>query len=221
MEKIVKKAYKFRFYQQHDLAILLANTFGCVLFVYNHLLHISEENFKTKFLDNNPPNKGTNNINPQYKSLSNNDRINYVKKLKDNPDYAFLKEVSSIALQQSAWHNRNITEAYRYYPSSKMCNCCKHINNELKLSDRVWECPGCNAVHDRDENACINLYNYDKELNNKVVKVKSNKKISSTAGGPPVEACGGNIKPASVKKRVVSDEARILALKDEVSSIES
>ena len=50
--------------------------------------------------------------------------------------------------------------ADRFYPSSKTCSNCSHKYNELNLSMREWTCPDCNANHDRDINAAINLRNY-------------------------------------------------------------
>jgi putative transposase len=430
MSKTIKRAYKFRFYPQKDLIILLAKTFGCSRFVYNQTLKFSEEHYKNKFLDENKLI-----INEKYKALSSTDRINYIKTLKENPEYSWLKEVSSIALQQSvmhlntaydrffkgfggypqfkkkinknsftilgknslhfdehflknkqfylpkykqplnikfsrefnhlavssvsisqepsgkyyisflteenieikpvenelnnhqqktsydlglkttakvydgnnfydfnlpdlikavdkklrkaqkvmsrklvgsknrnkqrikvailhekklniltdsyqklstkiinenqvivrenlaiknmmknrklsraihavawskfnnmitykaAWQNREIIEVDRFYPSSKECSCCGHINHGLKLSHRKWTCISCNVQHDRDENACLNLHKY--------------KKITL---GTKVKACGGNVRPKSLKKiifkkpKAVSNEAGILVL---------
>jgi putative transposase len=415
-------AYKFRFYPQKDLMILLAKTFGCSRFVYNQTLKFSEEHYKSKFLDIDKTI-----INPNYKSLSSIDRINYIKTLKNNPEYLWLKEVSSIALQQSVmhlntaydrffngiggypqfkkkinknsftitgknslhfdehflknkqfylpkyakplnirfsrnfnhlavssvtisqepsgkyyisflveenisvnpvknqgnninqktsydlglkttakvydgnnfydfnlpelikavdkklrkaqrimsrrqkgsknrnkqrikiarlhekknniltdnyhklstkiinenqvivreslavknmiknrklsraihavawskfnnmitykaqWHNRETIEVDRFYPSSKECNCCKHINHGLKLSDRTWTCVACNAVHDRDENACLNLHNYKK-----------------TTAGTAANACGGNVRPKS-SKNIISKKTKAVS----------
>lgn len=47
----------------------------------------------------------------------------------------------------------------RYFPSSKKCNVCGHINSSLKLSDREWICPNCHTKHNRDINAAINIRN--------------------------------------------------------------
>ena len=47
--------------------------------------------------------------------------------------------------------------APRFYSSSKLCSNCGYKNVDLKLKDRSWECPDCHVVHNRDENAAINL----------------------------------------------------------------
>jgi putative transposase len=41
--------------------------------------------------------------------------------------------------------------------TSKMCSNCGKINTFLKLSDREWACLECGTIHDRDENAAINI----------------------------------------------------------------
>ena len=48
----------------------------------------------------------------------------------------------------------------RYYPSSKICSCCRNIKKDLKLSDRTYICQKCGLIIDRDFNASINLANY-------------------------------------------------------------
>ena len=46
----------------------------------------------------------------------------------------------------------------RYYPSSKTCSYCGHINKELNLKHRVWDCKNCNTKGiRRDWNASVNL----------------------------------------------------------------
>ena len=44
----------------------------------------------------------------------------------------------------------------RFYPSSKLCNCCGFIKKDLKLSDRIYRC-NCGYIEDRDINAALNL----------------------------------------------------------------
>jgi putative transposase len=58
---------------------------------------------------------------------------------------------------KAEWYGRELLEVDRWFPSSKRCNCCRHINNGLKLSDRLWECPSCKTKHDRDINAAKNI----------------------------------------------------------------
>ena len=45
----------------------------------------------------------------------------------------------------------------KFYPSSKTCSCCGYKNQDLKLSDRHWQCPNCGEIHDRDYNAAKNI----------------------------------------------------------------
>ena len=59
---------------------------------------------------------------------------------------------------KGAWYGCEILVAGRFFASSKMCNKCKHINKDLKLSDRVWTCPNCGEVLERDKNAADNLH---------------------------------------------------------------
>ncbi|NJP07487.1 MAG: IS200/IS605 family element transposase accessory protein TnpB [Chloroflexaceae bacterium] len=51
-----------------------------------------------------------------------------------------------------------------FYPSSKTCNECGHINYALTLADRVWTCPGCGTMLDRDGNAARNIRDEGRRL---------------------------------------------------------
>lgn len=44
-----------------------------------------------------------------------------------------------------------------FFPSSKACSNCGNINKDLELKDRIYVCPVCGHVIDRDLNASINL----------------------------------------------------------------
>ena len=50
--------------------------------------------------------------------------------------------------------------ADRFYPSSKTCSQCGAIKKDLKLKNRVYRCPHCGAVIDRDYNVSLNLSMY-------------------------------------------------------------
>ena len=52
--------------------------------------------------------------------------------------------------------------ADRFYASSKTCSICGYVKRDLKLSERVYMCPECGAVMDRDYNAAVNLMNCKK-----------------------------------------------------------
>ena len=52
---------------------------------------------------------------------------------------------------------KNLLTIGKYDPSSKTCSKCGYIKEDLKLSDRQWDCPICNEVHDRDINAANSI----------------------------------------------------------------
>lgn len=114
------------------------------------------------------------------------------------------KRFISMIEYKSQWHDRVIIKAHRFYPSSKTCSSCGQIYHGLSLRERTWTCNNCNAPHDRDENACLNLFNYNK--------------LNKNAAGTAVNACGGNVRPKTSKKiiskksKAISNETRILVL---------
>lgn len=61
-------------------------------------------------------------------------------------------------LQQCKKYGVELRIIDRFYPSSKLCNCCGQIKTNLKLSDRIYKCY-CGLEIDRDLNAAINLKN--------------------------------------------------------------
>jgi len=58
---------------------------------------------------------------------------------------------------KAAWYGREVVRISQWEPSSKKCSCCGHRLKELDLKVRVWTCPACSAVHDRDVNAAVNI----------------------------------------------------------------
>jgi len=63
----------------------------------------------------------------------------------------------SMLKYKAAWHNRQVIEIDRWYPSSKTCSSCSHLMSSLDISIREWTCPACGAHHDRDVNAAKNI----------------------------------------------------------------
>ena len=83
-----------------------------------------------------------------------------------------------------------VVAADRWYASSKTCSHCGEKQESLPLSVRHWTCPHCQAHHDRDVNAAINLRNMA---------------VSSTVSVCGEEGSGSSrkakTKPASVKQK--------------------
>jgi putative transposase len=50
-------------------------------------------------------------------------------------------------------------EVNRFFPSSKACSCCLHIQPSMPLNIRSWRCDKCGSLHDRDINAAQNIRN--------------------------------------------------------------
>jgi putative transposase len=78
---------------------------------------------------------------------------------------------------KAAWYGRTLVKIDKWYPSSKRCFDCGHVLETLSLDERVWTCPECRTVHDRDINAARNIL----------------------AAGLAVNACGEAVRPGRVK----------------------
>ena len=76
-------------------------------------------------------------------------------------EQSFYKFIS-ILEYKSKFNGIEFVKADRCYPSSKTCSSCGEIKKDLKLKDRVFNCPSCNIKIDRDKNASINLSRYKK-----------------------------------------------------------
>ena len=69
--------------------------------------------------------------------------------------YEFFRQLD----YKSRWNSRQFVQIEWFFPSSKMCSNCGHINQNLKLSNREWICDNCQSELDRDFNASINILN--------------------------------------------------------------
>ena len=70
--------------------------------------------------------------------------------------YEFRRQIE----YKAEWSNIKVIIAERYYPSSKKCIKCGYIKKELKLKERIYKCPQCGNVIDRDLQAAMNLKKY-------------------------------------------------------------
>lgn len=58
--------------------------------------------------------------------------------------------------------------------TSKTCNCCGYIKENLRQKDRDWTCPNCQTHFDRDTNAAINILHlgqYQNDLENQGISM--------------------------------------------------
>ena len=83
----IKRAYRFRLYPTPEQEQVLARTFGCARFAYNHMLRLRTDAW-----------------------FSRRERIGYhetsaaLTQLKKDPEFAWLNEVSSVPVQQALRH---------------------------------------------------------------------------------------------------------------------
>ena len=45
----------------------------------------------------------------------------------------------------------------RYYPSTRTCSACGHVEEAVSYKKRTWTCPACGTVHQREINAAKNI----------------------------------------------------------------
>ncbi|UAN57240.1 MULTISPECIES: RNA-guided endonuclease TnpB family protein [Serratia] len=85
----MKRAYKYRFYPTPEQSALLAQTFGCVRFVYNSILHWRTDAYYER--------------QEKIGYIQANARLTALKK---EPEFTWLNDVSCVPLQQSLRHQQ-------------------------------------------------------------------------------------------------------------------
>jgi putative transposase len=75
-------------------------------------------------------------------------------------------------------YGRTVQAVSRWLASSKTCSASGHRLKELPLQIRQWECPSCQALHDRDHNAA--------------------KVILAAGRAERLNACGASVRPQPV-----------------------
>lgn len=75
---------------------------------------------------------------------------------------------------KAEWRGVNLIRIGRFEPSSKMCG-CGYIHRDLRLSDRIWTCPSCGAINDRDLLVARNIKKFGLEKQNLLSQENINK----------------------------------------------
>ncbi|MEA5539209.1 RNA-guided endonuclease TnpB family protein, partial [Limnoraphis robusta Tam1] len=70
-----------------------------------------------------------------------------------------LSEIRRQVEYKSEWYGSRVVFADRFYPSTKTCSNCGHVQ-EIALKERVFNCNNCGVSIDRDLNASLNLEGY-------------------------------------------------------------
>jgi transposase len=60
---------------------------------------------------------------------------------------------------KTGWYGSRLVVADRWFPSSKTCHACGHVQ-DIGWAEH-WICGSCGVVHQRDDNAAINLARYE------------------------------------------------------------
>lgn len=81
------------------------------------------------------------------------------KAIQQQKFYEFRRQIQ----YKSEWNNVCVIIADKFFPSSKLCCCCGRIKEDLKLSDRIYECD-CGNIIDRDFQAALNLKRYGENI---------------------------------------------------------
>lgn len=99
---------------------------------------------------------------------------------------------------KSDWRGTNLIRIGRFEPSSKMCG-CGYIHRDLKLSDRIWICPECGSVNDRDLLAANNIKKFGLEKQNLLTQDNINKTpVVNWEGGVELSALAGAVKRQNI-----------------------
>lgn len=103
---------------------------------------------------------------------------------------AAMSELARQLEYKCAWSGRGFVRVGRFYPSSKTCSACGYVYRGLTLAERVWDCPACGMLHDRDLNAAVNIVREGRRI------------LEGTAGhagtaADAANACGEGVRPTA------------------------
>ncbi|SIO35338.1 RNA-guided endonuclease TnpB family protein [Nitrosomonas cryotolerans] len=121
----IKRAHKFRFYPTFEQETILAQTFGCVRFVYNRMLRVRSDAWYT-----------------EKKRIGYHATSSLLTELKKEPEFEWLNKVSSVPVQQSLRHLQtafgNFFAKRAKYPSFKS----KHEKQSAEYTSSAFKWDG-------------------------------------------------------------------------------
>lgn len=104
---------------------------------------------------------------------------------------------------KTGWYGSELVIADRWFPSSKTCSACQHVQ-DIGWAEH-WTCRSCGVTHQRDDNAAVNLARWE-ELTSAVgpvgaaVKRRADRKTRPRLAGGD-EARKGGRRPAAEQPR--------------------
>ncbi len=96
---------------------------------------------------------------------------------------------------KAPFYGSRLIEIDRWFPSSKLYSNCLYYHRHLTLADRVFHCPLCGLVLDRDQNAAFNVANY-------YIIYQFLLSPVAESSAETLNACGEAVRPASEQARV-------------------
>lgn len=118
----MRRAYKYRFYPTPDQVELLAQTFGCVRFIYNSILRWRTDAYYER-----------------HEKIGYTQANAKLTALKKEPEFTWLNDVSSVPLQQTLRHQQsafsNFFAGRAKYPTFKS----KHHKQAATLTDAAFK----------------------------------------------------------------------------------
>jgi len=121
----IKRAYRFRFHPTPEQERILARTFGCVRFAYNHMLRLRTDAWMQ-----------------EQRRIGYHETSSALTALKKQEEYAWLNEVSSVPVQQALRHLNtaflNFFAKRAKYPSFKS----KHDRQSAEYTTSAFKWDG-------------------------------------------------------------------------------
>ncbi|HEU5026563.1 MAG TPA: transposase [Spirillospora sp.] len=102
---------------------------------------------------------------------------------------------------KAARYGRTFARIDRAFPSSQLCSACGRRDGPKPLHVRQWACSGCDARHDRDHNAALNILHEGQ-------RIVAAGRTPAVGHAETLNACGGRVRPPFQVARAVEPGTR-------------